>query len=94
MPGNNYTYINTATTTVVGGSTALGGVRRVNVTGIFINKTLTGSVTIQSGATPIGVFAIGTTPGSYWLSDNGVEVANLQVVTAAADDLTIAWCNL
>lgn len=89
-PGNNYTYISTATTTVVGGT----AIRRVNVMGIFINKTTTGTVTVKSGATTIGVFAIGTVPGSYWLTDNGVEVADLQIITSAADDVTIAWCNL
>jgi hypothetical protein len=89
-PGNNYTYISTATTTVIGAAS----LRRVNVMGIFINKTTTGTVTVKSGATTIGIFAIGTTPGSYWLTDNGVEVADLQIVTSAADDVTISWCNL
>lgn len=91
-PGNNYTYINTATTTVVGGSAS--GIRRVNVMGIFINKTLTGTVSVQSGATVVGSFAIGTVPNTYWITDNGTEVANLQIVTSAADDLTISWNNL
>lgn len=89
-PGNNFTYISTGTTTVVGGT----AIRRVNVNGIFINKTTTGIVTIKSGATTIGVFAIGTPPNTYWITDNGVEVADLQVVTSAADDVTIAWNNL
>lgn len=93
-PGNNYTPISTATTTVVGGSLALGGIRRVNVMGIFINKTLTGTVTLRTGVTQIAQFAIGTVPGSYWLSDNGTEVADFQVVTSATDDVTVCWNNL
>lgn len=62
--------------------------------GIFINKALTGTVSVQSGATVIGSFAIGTVPNTYWITDNGTEVANLQIVTSAADDLTISWNNL
>ena len=91
-PGNNYTYINSATTTVIGGSAA--GIRRVNVMAIFVNKTTTGTITIKSGATTIGVIGVGEKANAYWLTDNGVEVADLQIVTSAADDVTVAWNNL
>lgn len=89
-PGNNYTYINSIATTVIGPST----LRRINLMGIFVNKTTTGTVTIRSGANPIGVFAIGTVPNTYWLVEDGTEVADLQIVTSAADDVTIIWNNL
>lgn len=89
-PGNNYTYINTATTTVIGGT----AIRRVNLMAILVNKTLTGTVTVKAGATTIGVLAIGEKANAYWLTDNGVEIADLQIVTSAADDVTIAWNNL
>lgn len=89
-PGNNYTYISTNTTTVIGGSS----LRRVNLTGIGINKTLAGTVTVKSGATTIGILAIGTLAGNYWLTDDGVEVADLQIVTSASDDVTVFWNNL
>lgn len=89
-PGNNYTYITGAATTVIGGSS----LRRVNLNGIAINKTLTGTLTIKSGATTIGVFAIGTSPAQYWGSTNGTEVADLQIVNSATEDVTILWNNL
>ena len=91
-PGNNYTYINSAATTVIGAPAP--GIRRVNVAGIFINKTTVGTVTIKTGATTIGVFAIGTVPNTYWFTDDGVEVADLQIVTSGADDITVSWNNL
>jgi hypothetical protein len=90
MPGNNYTYISTATTTVIGATS----LRRINCMGIFVNKTLTGTVTVKTGATTIGILAIGTIAGTYWLTDEGVEIADMQITTSAADDVTIAWNNL
>ena len=87
---NNYTYISTATTTVVSGTV----IKRVNLAGIFINKTLTGTVTVKAGATTIGIFAIGTVPNTYWYTKDGIEVADLQIVTSAGDDVTIGWNNL
>lgn len=90
MPGSNYTAITTATTTVIGSAT----LRRVNLLGIFVNGTLAGTVTVKSGATTIGTLAIGTIAGAYWYTTNGVEVADLQIVTSAGDNVTIAWNNL
>lgn len=90
---NNYTYISTAATTLIGAPAATGP-RRVKLMGIFINKTTTGTVTIKNSSTTIGAMAIGTTPGTYWLSDGGVEINDLQIVTSAADDLTVSWNNL
>ena len=89
--GNQYTYINTATTTILGPAAN----RRVNVQGIFVNKTLTGTMTFKNGATTIGSFAIGTPVGTYWLSSGfGVECGDFQLVTSAADDITVAWNTL
>jgi len=90
QPGSNYTYISTATTTVVGGSS----LRRVNLVGISINKALVGIVTVKSGATTIGIFAAATPVGMQWYTDGGVEIADLQIVTASADDVTVFWNNL
>lgn len=89
-PGNEYTYISTAATTIIGSTT----LRRVNLLAILINKTMTGTLTVKSGATTIGTFAIGTPPNSYWLTDAGISIADLQLITTAADDITIAWNNL
>lgn len=90
MPGSNYQYINSAATTVIGSALY----RRVNCLAIFINKTTVGTVTVKSGAVTIGVFAVGTPPNTYWLTDNGIEVPDMQIVTSAADDIVIAYCNL
>lgn len=92
QPGSNYTYISTATTTSIGGSAA--GIRRCNLIGISINRTLAGALTVRSGATVIGIFPIGAQVGMQWYPDGGVEIADLQIVTAAADDITVFWNNL
>ena len=91
--GNNYQYISTAATTVIGNAS---GPRRINLHGIFINKVTTGTVTVRSGAsTIIGVIAIGAAAGVYWqATEAGVTIQDLQIVTSAADDVTIAYSNL
>lgn len=68
------------------GTTTLGA---MSLCGVNINKTLAGTVTVQEGATALGQFAIGTTPGQYWLTEVGVGFANLQVVLSAGDDVTL-----
>ena len=87
---NNYTYISTIVTTVIAGTAT----KRVNLFGISINKTLTGTLTVKAGATTIGTFAIGTVVGMQWYTDTGVEVQDLQLVTTANDDITVFWKNL
>jgi hypothetical protein len=95
---SNYTYISSGTTTVIGpiaGTTSLPTTgRRIALVGIGINKTLTGTVTVKSGATTIGVLAIGTLAGIYWDTVFGIEIADLQIITSAADDVTVFWNNL
>ena len=89
-PGNNYTYLTPSATTVVGAAS----LRRVNLMGIMVNKTLVGTVTVKAGATTIGVLAIGERSGAYWITDNGIEVNDLQFILSGADDVTVAWNNL
>jgi len=69
----------TATTTV--GSCA--------VYGININKTLTGTLTVNESGTAVGQFAIGTLPNTYFSVPNGVRFANLTLVLSAGDDVTL-----
>lgn len=97
--GANYTYISTGTTTVIGPLLGTGALpttsRRINLLGIQVNKTLTGTVTVKSGATTIGIMAIGATANVYWWTgEGGIEIADLQIVTSASDDLTVFWTNM
>jgi hypothetical protein len=87
---NNYQYINTGTTTIIGAA----GYRRISLMAIFVNKTLAGTATIKAGATTIGILAVGTLAGTYWYADEGTEIQDLQIVTSAADDLTVSYNNL
>lgn len=57
--------------------------------GVSINKTLTGTLTVNESGSAIAQFAIGTTPGTYMLVPEGCRYANLTVVLSAADDATI-----
>ena len=83
---NNMDKIKTATKCTGTGTTTKG---QVVLGSLNINKTLTGTVTIQEGATALGQFAIGTAPGQYWFDPQGSGFANLQVVLSAGDDVTI-----
>lgn len=88
--GNTYKYITTAATTNLYGNE----VKRVVIHGIEINKTTTGTITINAGATPIGIIAIGTIPGSYWESTNGIEVESANIVNSATEDFTVIYTNI
>lgn len=57
--------------------------------GICINKTLTGTLTVNESGTAVGAFAISTTPGSYHTLPNGGRYANLTLVLSAGDDVTV-----
>jgi hypothetical protein len=90
---SNYTYITGAATTVIGPAAGTGTGRRIALTGIAINKALTGTLTIKSGATTLGQFAAGTAPGILWDVIGGVEIPDLQIVTSATEDITVFWTN-
>ena len=90
---SNYTYITAAGTKVIGPAAGVGTGRRTNCTGISINKTLAGTMTIMSGGTQIGQYAVGQTPGLVWHLDGGVEVPDLQIITTMAEDITVFWNN-
>jgi hypothetical protein len=97
--GSNYTYINTATTTIIGPAASTTSLpttgRRINFLGIAVNKSPTGTITIKSGATTIGILAIGIPAGTYWYNtETGIEIADLQIVTSAADDMTVFWSSM
>ncbi len=88
--GNTYVHITSPATTLLYGNE----VRRVNIHGIQINKTLSGTLTIKAGSTTIGVIAANTIPGSYWISTNGIEVESANVVNSATEDVTVIYTNI
>lgn len=55
---------------------------------ISINKTLTGTLTVNENGTAVGAFAIGTTPGDYHNLPNGAAYYKLTLVLSAGDDVT------
>ena len=59
------------------------------VTGISVNKTLTGTLTVYETTTAVAQFAIGTTPNTYHLAPNGVRYSSLVLVLSAGDDVTL-----
>ena len=67
------------------GTTTFGSSRLFN---ICINKTLTGTLTVNENAVAVGQFAIGTVPGNYHQNTNGVRYASLTLVLSAGDDVT------
>lgn len=56
--------------------------------GIAINKTLTGTLTVNENAVAVAQFAIGTVPGTYHTVPNGVRYSKLTLVLSAGDDCT------
>lgn len=55
---------------------------------ISINKTLTGTLTVNESGTAVAQFAIGTVAGTYHIVPNGVRYAVLTLVLSAGDDCT------
>lgn len=86
-----YKYITTAATTTFRGDNP-----KVVLVGIYINKPLTGTLTIQAGSTPatIGIIAATTIAGTYWDNPNGTEIDYLQIVNGSTEDVTVAYRNV
>ncbi len=57
--------------------------------GININKTLTGTLTVNESGTAVGQFAVGTAPATYFVIAEGIRFAVLTLVLSAADDVTV-----
>lgn len=89
MNPNTYKFITGAATTTFAGETG-----RVILAGISVNKALTGTLIIKSGATTIGTIAIATPAGQYWTTTNGVEIENLSIVNSAAEDAVVFYRNI
>lgn len=91
---NSYKYLTLAGTYLLAGNE----VKPVNIHGIEINRTLAGTLTIQADAsgTPvtIGIIAAGTLPGSYWISTNGIQINDAQIVISNNEDVTVIYTNI
>ncbi len=61
----------------------------VFIYGISVNKTLTGTLTVNDGSTNRALFAIGTTPNTYHAIPNGSRYASFAAALSAADDVTV-----
>lgn len=90
---NGYKYITTAATTLLAGLET----NRVILNAIQINKTLAGTLTIRSGGgsgTIIGVIAVGSIPGTYWITTDGIEIENPAFTNTNTEDITIMYGNI
>ena len=87
---NNYKNITGAATTTFAGNET----KRVVLGAININKALTGTLVIKTGSTVIGTIAASTPAGEYWYSNTGVEVEDLQITNASAEDVTVFYRNI
>ena len=81
MPNDSYIVKLTGT-----GTTTLNGAFLYN---ICINKTLTGTLTVNENGTAVAQFAIGTTPGNYHQHPGGVRYYKLTLVLSAGDDVSV-----
>lgn len=57
--------------------------------GICVNKTLTGTLTVNETGTAVGAFAATTPPGNYHTLPNGGRYGVLTMVLSAGDDVTV-----
>jgi len=89
MP-TNYKYITTAATTIFKGLET----QRVLLHGIFVNKILTGTLSIQSGATVLGLMTAATPIGTYFKSEKGILIEDLTIVNASAENVTVEYSNI
>lgn len=86
----NYKYITDAATTTFKGNETV----RVLLHGIFVNKILTGALSIQSGSTVLGLLTAATPIGTYFKSEKGILIENLTIVNASAENVTVEYSNI
>jgi len=86
----NYKYITGAATTTFKGNETV----RVLLHGIFVNKILTGTLVVKSGATTLGILTAATPIGTYFKSENGILIEDLQITNASAEDVTVEYSNI
>lgn len=86
---NTYKYITTGATTTFAGET-----KRVVVDSIQINKITIGTLTLKSGATTIGIVAIGCPQGPIFQSIYGTEIEDFQITNSATEDITVFYRNI
>lgn len=86
---NSYKYITTGATTTFAGET-----KRVVVDSIQINKITTGTLTLKTGSTTIGIIAIGCPQGPAFQSIYGTEIEDFQITNSATEDITVFYRNI
>lgn len=86
---NSYKYITTGATTTFAGET-----KRVIVDSIQINKITTGTLTLKTGSTTIGIIAIGCPQGPAFQSIYGTEIEDFQITNSATEDITVFYRNI
>lgn len=83
----SFTHLTSGTTTINGGKPVILG-------SVWVNKALTGTVTLTDGSATIAVLTNGTTApiGEVAISGNGgLSLASLKVALSATEDITIFW---
>jgi hypothetical protein len=81
MGNDSYPVLCTASGTTTIGSCILFGVS--------VNKTTTGTITVQESSSSVGAFAASTPVGMYYSTATGTRFANLEVVLSTTDNVTI-----
>lgn len=57
--------------------------------GISVNKTTTGTITVNDGSVNKAIFAASTPVGMYHVVPNGTTYANLAIALSTTDDVTV-----
>lgn len=87
---NSYKYITSIATTTFAGNE----LNRVILASININQPLTGTLTIKSDSTVIGIITAGTAAGQYWYSSGGQQIADLTILNSANENITVFYRNI
>ena len=90
MNHNTYKYITGAATTTFAGNE----LTKVILHGISVNKAVTGTITVKSGSTILGVIAAGSAAGMYFHSECGVYIESLTIVNGSTEDFTVFYQNI
>lgn len=83
----SYTHLTSGTTTINKGKPTI-------LAGVWVNKALSGTVTISDGASTVAILTNGTTAplGAVLTAGNGgLSLQSLIVALSGTEDITIIW---